>query len=264
MLLGYAAPLETPETLSSVCDSVARAGFDFFEVPLAPLSLLEGGLSEAGRLLSSLSLPCLVAQSFVPRDLRLTGPDVDEQRVKTYLALAAELCHAVGMRKAVFGAAWSRNVPDDWDRAVARDQLIDAFTWTADAFDGSGCVVGIEPQNIKEANIVRTLDEAVEYARAVDRDSVKVAIDSYHLEEEGTPLAEIGLYGEWIVHVQTADTGRQHPGTGSFDYQTLAQQLASIGYDDTLSVEVMHRLTEPEMAASQAFLRRIWPAQSAH
>ena len=184
---------------------------------------------------------------------------MDQARVRTYLSLAAALCHAVGARKAVFGAAWSRNVPDGWDRDRARDQLLQAFSWTAEAFEGSGCVVGIEPQNIKEANIVRTLSEAVGYAAEVNHDAIRVAVDSYHLVEERTPLTEIGAYRDWILHVQIADSGRQRPGAGSYDFAELARQLASIGYDDTLSVEVMHQLSDAEIAASAGFLRQVWP-----
>lgn len=260
MRLGYAVPLDTLDTLPRSCEAVARAGFDFLEFPLAPLGLLEGRGAEAVRVLMALPLPCLVAQSFMPRGLPLTGPDVDESRVRGYLSLAAELCHAVGARKAVFGAAWARNVPDGWDRERAQEQLVDAFTWTAEAFDGSGCVVGIEPQNIKEANIIRTLSEAVWYATTVDRESIKVAVDTYHLDEERTPLSEIGIYRDWVIHVQVADSGRQRPGTGSYDFYALARQLDSVDYDDTLSVEVMQQLSDSDIAAGADTLRRIWPS----
>lgn len=260
MKIGYAAPLATLETMHQQCDAAARAGFDYFEVPLAPLGLLEGREKEALGVLSSLSLPCLAAQSFLPRGLALTGPAIDENRVKTYLGKAAELCQALGIPVAVFGAAWSRNVPDGWSRDRAKEQLVEAFTWTAHAFDGSGCVVGIEPQNLKEANIVRTLPEAVEYAAAVAHPSIKAMIDFYHHYEEERALDEVETYGDWIIHVQTADTGRRHPGTGSYDHPAIAGHLAAIGYDETVSVEVMHHLTDAELAETEAFLRSVWPS----
>ncbi|MFT3875958.1 MAG: sugar phosphate isomerase/epimerase family protein [Propioniciclava sp.] len=259
MKVGFAAPLSTPQNMRDVCEVARRSGYDFFEFPLAPLGLHEGRHAEARALMGSLSLPCTVAQSFLPRELPVSGPAVDENRVKTYLGRAAELCQAVGATKAVFGAAWSRNVPEGWDRARAKEQLIDAFTWTAHAFEGSGCTVGIEPQNLKEANIVRTLPEAVEYAVAVDHPSIKVVLDFYHHDEEKVPLQDIETYGDWIIHIQTADTGRRHPGTGAYDYPAFARHLAAIGYDDTLSVEVMHQLTGAEIAESKTFLRTIWP-----
>ncbi len=60
--------------------------------------------------------------------------------------------------------------------------------------------------------------------------------------------------------MQVADSGRQRPGAGSYDYPEFARQLAAIGYDDTLSVEVMQHLSDFDIAASADFLRRVWPA----
>jgi len=257
MKLGYAAPLEAAETL-------ARIGYDYIEVPLVRFDLTTAtGTRAAISQVKAAPLPCLVLQSFIPPTLPVVGPRVDERAVRTWFGHAAELAEAVGATAAVFGAAWSRNVPDGWSRDAAHDQLVTAFTWTAEAFAGSGCVVGIEPQNVKEANIVRFLDEAVGYAQEVGRPGeVKVAVDFYHIDEEGTPLASISRFGEWICTVQAADTGRQHPGRGQYDYATFCAELAKAGYDDTLSVEIMHQISEAEMRDALTFLRGYWPAES--
>ena len=257
MKLGYAAPLEAAETL-------ARIGYDYIEVPLVRFDLTTAtGTRAAISQVKAAPLPCLVLQSFIPPTLPVVGPHVDERAVRTWFGHAAELAEAVGATAAVFGAAWSRNVPDGWSRDATHDQLVTAFTWTAEAFAGSGCVVGIEPQNVKEANIVRFLDEAVGYAQEVGRPGeIKVAVDFYHLDEEGTPLASISRFGEWICTVQTADTGRRHPGTGQYDYATFCAELDKVGYDDTLSVEIMHEISEAEMRDALTFLRGYWPPES--
>jgi len=257
MKLGYAAPLEAAETL-------ARIGYDYIEVPLVSFDLATAkGTRIAISQVKAAPLPCLVLQSFIPPTLPVVGPAVDERAVRTWFEHAAALAEAVGATAAVFGAAWSRNVPDGWSRDKAHDQLITAFTWTAEAFARSGCVVGIEPQNVKEANIVRFLDEAVGYAQEVGRPGeIKVAVDFYHLDEEGTSLAEISRYGDWICTVQTADTGRRHPGTGQYDYATFAAELAKADYDDTLSVEIMHEISEAEMRDALTFVRGFWPPKN--
>ena len=40
----------------------------------------------------------------------------------------------------MLGSAWSRNVPDGFDRARAEEQLRQAYSWAAEAFRGSGVV----------------------------------------------------------------------------------------------------------------------------
>jgi sugar phosphate isomerase/epimerase len=261
MRIGYALPLVkgTSEPLKQA-ELLASLGYDYLELPLAGFDLSgPEGIEAAKRCVASTAIPTAVLQSFMPASIRVTGPDVNQALVKAYLSRAAEVCHAAGARVAVFGAAWSRNVPEGWSREVAHDQLVEAFTWTADAFKGSGTVVGIEPQNIKEANIIRFIDEAVGYAKVVNRLEIKVMVDFYHLDEEGTPLTDISRFGEWICHVQTADTGRNHPGSGRYDYATFAEQIRNIGYDETVSVEVMKHLTPDQMRTSLEFLRGIWP-----
>jgi len=262
MRIGYALPLVkgTKEPLEQA-ELLGAIGYDYVELPLAGFDLTgPEGTEAAKRCVASTAIPTSVLQSFMPASIRVTGPDVNEAQVKAYLGRAAEVCHAAGAQVAVFGAAWSRNVPDGWSRNVAHEQLVKAFTWTADAFKGCGAVVGIEPQNLKEANIIRFIDEAVGYAKEVNRPEIKVAIDFYHLVEEETPLTEISRFGEWICHAQTADTGRNHPGSGSYDYGSFAEQLRIVGYDEMVSVEVMKTLSPELMRISLGYLRQIWPA----
>jgi hydroxypyruvate isomerase len=105
---------------------------------------------------------------------------------------------------------------EGWSREVAHDQLVRAFTWTAEAIARFGTVIGIEPINIKEANIIRFLDEAVSYARGVDRSEIKVVVNFYPLEE-ATPLTDMLRFGEWTCRVQTADSGGNRSGSWNYD-----------------------------------------------
>jgi hypothetical protein len=135
-------------------------------------------------------LPILAFGSFFPYDMSLVGPAVDERSVKDYLARAAALTSAAGASVAALGSAWSRNVPPGWDRSRARAQLLEAYSWAADAFTGSGVTLAIEPQNRKETNIILSIEEAVGYAAQVDSPVLKVMADFYHMDEEGEPAGK--------------------------------------------------------------------------
>ncbi|MBT2249056.1 sugar phosphate isomerase/epimerase [Arthrobacter sp. BHU FT2] len=253
MKIGFCAKLEQAERLKAI-------GYDYIEPPLLNFELADKASLDAAKLaVSRSSLPALVFSSFFPRDMRIVGPEVDEAFVKSYLARVAELCESAGSEVAVMGSAWSRNVPDGFDRQRAADQLLQAYDWAADAFMGSGTVVAIEPQNRKEANIILTLEDAVGFARQVDRPELKVMVDFYHVDEEREPLEHLTTYAEWIAHVQLADTNRQHPGTGSYDFDTFFGHLKKNGYGGHISVEVMHELSTDEMQHSYSFLRGFWP-----
>ena len=49
----------------------------------------------------------------------------------------------------MLGSAWSRNVPEGFDRARAEEQLRQAYSWVAEAFTGRGVVVAIEPRTFE-------------------------------------------------------------------------------------------------------------------
>lgn len=255
-LIGYADRLENAEQL-------ARLGHDYLEARLTEFDLTgDQGTREAVETISRVArevIPVKVLQSFLPQGMRITGDDRDSEAVlRAYFGRAAEVAHAAGAGSAVFGAAWSRNLVDGYDRGHATEQLVEAYHWCADAFTGSGCRVGIEPQNIKECNFVRLVSEATEIARRVDRPEIGVAVDLYHIQEEGEPLADVVAAGGLVCAVQTADTDRREPGTGGYPHAAFVEAMSSAGYTGPVSVEIMHDITGAEKAAALAFMRGLY------
>jgi sugar phosphate isomerase/epimerase len=240
---------------------VRDAGYDYLELPLAAFGLEDdASLAAAKKAVSAAPLPVPVFSRFYPADFRAVGEGVDRPRIQSYLKRAAELMHHAGARVAVLGSAWSRNVPPGFSRARAREQILESYGWVADALAGSGVLAAIEAQNRKEANIITTLAEAVDYARALDRpEALAVIADFYHMEEEQEPLNDLVRFGEWIAHVQLADSNRLNPGTGSFDYYGFFGALRSGGYRGRVSVECMVPVPDQGMRDSQIFLRQFWP-----
>ena len=251
--LGWCAPLRDAA-------KVRDLGYDFLEVPLAPFGLEdEASLAAAKKAVAGSPLPLTVFNWFYPQDFRTVGDAVDRHRIQSYLKRAAELMQHAGARCAVLGSAWSRNVPDGFSREKARAQILESYGWVADAFAGSGVAIGIEAQNRKEANIITTLAEAVDYARALNRpEIVRVMADFYHMDEEAEPLSHLERFGDWIMHVQLADSKRLNPGTGTYDWEAFFAKLRAGGYRDTVSVECMVPIPAEGMRQSQLFLRRFW------
>jgi sugar phosphate isomerase/epimerase len=248
--LGWCAPLENAEL-------VRDAGYDYLEPPLAPLLLPETGVNARQRLAKA-PLPTPVFSNFFPRDMRVVGPAVDRAHLADYLARAAELLQKAGAQCAVMGSAWARNVPHGFSRDAARQQILECCMMTADAFAGSGVVIGLEAQNRKEANIITSLGEAAWYARTVNRPEIRIIADLYHMEEEAEPLSVLTELAPLIVHVQLADSGRLNPGTGHYDYDRFFRLLRDGGYAGTVSVECMIAVAPDQMRRSQEFLRRFW------
>jgi sugar phosphate isomerase/epimerase len=158
MDIGFCAPVDLSQVLREI-------GYDFVEPQVLTYPLTDReSVAAASRAVAGSCLPTPVFSGFFPHDMRIVGPGVDEPLVRNYLARAAEFLNAAGARVAVMGSAWSRNVPRGWERSRAEQQLLAAYCLAADAFADSGVIIGIEPQCRKEANIITTVSEAVEYA----------------------------------------------------------------------------------------------------
>lgn len=255
MEIGWCAPLSKAELLRSM-------GYDFIEVPLSPFGLEDDESLKRGKaIISQVQLPVRAFNWFFPQDMMIVGPNVDAGRIKGYLSRAGELMHAAKAKVGGVGSGWARSVPEGFDRARAEAQLLKTFSWCADALEGTGVTLAIEPQNRKETNIIHSIPEAVRCAQLVDRPEVRVMGDFYHMDEEGEDLENLKTYGHLLVHVQCADTGRLSPGTGSYDYTRFFQCLRDGGYEGGVSVECMVEISEPDMRKSLAFLRehfRAW------
>jgi sugar phosphate isomerase/epimerase len=236
-----------------------QAGLDFVEPPLALLDLEDDeNFAEATQRVRDLPLPALAFNTLFPRDVRVVGPDVDERRVRRYLARAAQLMSAAHARVVVYGSGWARNAPEGWDRTRTEAQFVQSLQWCADALAGTGVTLAMEPLNRKESDLVNSVEEGVRFAQAADRPEVRVLADFYHMDEENEPLDTLKTHIGWLCHIHLADTGRKNPGTGSYDYATFFAHLQNNGYGGMISVECTERRHEAPMRHSLAFLKRFW------
>lgn len=244
MKLGWCVPLADAEL-------VARAGFDYIELPLAAQDFSPGVRIDS-------PLPVGAFNYFFPQDMRIVGENVEGGALDRYLARAAEIMAGVGAKTAVMGSAWARNVPKGFDRARAEDQIVHALNRIADHLKGTGVTCAIEPMYRKESNIINSVAEGVEFARRVNRPEIRVLADFFHMDEESEPLETLRDHRDWIVHVHLADTGRRNPGTGFYPYDRFLGLLKEIGYSGMMSCECKTENPLDDMLHSRTFLRGLW------
>jgi sugar phosphate isomerase/epimerase len=238
---------------------ISRIGYDFIELPLAPLGLEHRDSFNAAKAsVSHLPLPPSAFNVFFPRDMRVVGEQIDAPRVKAYLARASDLMNRAGAEIVVFGSGWARNIPEGWERSRGEDQFLTALSWCADALEGSGVTLVIEPLNCKESNIANSVQEGVRFAEQVNRKQIKVLADFYHMDEENEPLETLRVHGAWLAHIHVADSGRKNPGSGSYDYAAFFGHLKAIGYNDMVSAECS--VDDPDGGRRQSldFMRATW------
>ena len=258
--------------LFGVCTSVeeahvaADAGWDFVEENIQGLlqgEKAEGEWTGAARVAAA-RLPRAgvpAANCLVPGHLKITGPTADLEKLRPYMANVCRRAATVGMKTLVFGSGGARNVPEGFDRAIAKQQIIAFLQMSAELAAAEGVTIVVEHLNGKECNIINAVAEAMEYVRAVNHPRVQCLVDSWHLWREEEPLANLAAAMPWIKHVHLADKeGRVAPGqSGKSDYRPFFAVLKKAGYNGPVSVEAKFT---PDLASTAAgvlaFVKRQW------
>lgn len=251
-----------------VCTSVEHsrvvqaAGWDFLEESVqARLRGLEPDSQWQGRReVEASALPVLAANGLVPGTLKIVGPDRDRAALAQYMQTVLRRAASTAIRTLVFGSGAARHVPEGYDRALARDQIIDFLRDASPVAERHGVTIVIEPLNRGECNIINTIAEAMEYVRAVGHPHVACLLDTFHFWIEDEPLAHLREAMGQIRHVHLADRdGRVAPGeSGTADYRPVFSVLKSGEYEGLISVEANF----PDLAGRGpgvlAFIRRQW------
>src|SRR5512139_2983021 len=89
-----------------IAPAARAAGYDYLE--LNTQTHLQGEADESVFLpileqIKNCGMPCLAANVFVPGHLKITGPEVDFDRLTRYVSTVMERAGRVGIRAMVFG-----------------------------------------------------------------------------------------------------------------------------------------------------------------
>ncbi len=241
-------------------EAVHTAGFDYLEAGVTSLIPDEDDAAFAPILAhyQASTVPIQAFNLFLPGDLKIVGPEVDDSRAKAYLKRAVERMEKIGATMAVIGSGGSRRVPDGFPRDEAIRQIVHFLGIVADETDNSSLTIAIEPLNKNESNIINSVSEGVFFAKEVDRPSIRVLADFYHMDEDDEPLDTLIENKDWLAHIHVADTGGGSPGTGRYPYAEFAELLKRAGYDGMVSVECRWQDFEAEAGPSVDFLRRVF------
>lgn len=252
---GWCMPIEHAEELQ-------KYGYDYIECAAAPLlSLDDEAFKKALPLYVNSAIPVKAWNVLFPGDIKVVGPEVNEDIVKKYMARAIETMVQAGSSIFVFGSGKSRSIPEGWERARAEEQILSLLKIIAGELKGTNLTLAIEPLNTKESNIITSVSEGVYYAKQINDPAIRVLADFYHMDEESEPLDMIVANKDWLSHIHIADTGRLAPGTGHYPYESFVTQLKAAGYNGMVSAECTLKDRDKELPASLEFMKSQWAAQ---
>lgn len=240
--------------------TVHAAGFDYIETTVVSLQPEADDAAFAPILAQyqAAPLPVLACNVFLPGDLKVVGPEVDWPRVERYVRSALQRVRLIGAELVVFGSGRSRMLPDGWARADAQGQLVDFLQLVGAVAATYALTIAIEPLNRKESNILTSVAEAVALAERVNRPSIRVLADFYHMDEEREPLHALTDYAAWLAHIHVADTERRAPGLGVYPYAEFVTRLQQAKYNGLVSIECRWGNFAAETRSAYEFLQQVF------
>ncbi|MBK8023887.1 MAG: sugar phosphate isomerase/epimerase [Chloroflexi bacterium] len=222
----------------AACFKRARdIGFDAVEVslisgPETPITAMRAELDRLGL--------AVYASMGLPLEKDITSPDPSVQRggiehLKRCVEAAARLGSPIlgGLPH----VPWL-HFPPETDLRPYRERSALAMREVAQTASDLGLTVCIELINRFETYICNSVNEGLAYLEIVDHPSVKLQLDTYHMnmEEDDLGLA-IRTAGSRLGHFHCADSNRKPPGGGHVQWAAIRQALDAVGYTGPLVIE---------------------------
>lgn len=119
-----------------------------------------------------------------------------------------------------------------WERSVKSVKRLGSVA------DSLGIDMCLEVVNRFETVLLNTADEGVKFCNDVGMNSVKLLLDTFHMniEEDNIPDA-VRTAGKYLGHLHVGEGNRKLPGMGHLPWQEIGRALADIQYDKGVVME---------------------------
>ena len=188
--------------------------------------------------MKKLQMKIYAVNIFIPGELKVVGPEVDQEAVLSYVRSVFQRCKKAGIGMMVFGSGGARRIPDGFDRQKAKQQVIDIgrkISLIAREYD---MVVALENLNSGETNFINTVAEALDIVREIDHPNFRLCVDIYHMLVENESPEIIAGTKKYIIHCDVAEKeNRAAPGVKGDDFRPYLKALSKIGYNGKIIIE---------------------------
>lgn len=238
-------------SLAEVAVRASRLGFDGIELVGEP-KLYQA--SEVNKLMQEHGLKVLSICGMHPGpeagDLRLLShPDASErQKAIDYVKSCVDLAKETGARSVLVVPSLVGQPEVLTSKEVDIQFAIESLQVAGEYAKTQQIILTIEPINRYEVGLVNSIDDAIEMAKAIDNEYVRIMGDTFHMqieEADGIPNAirRAGRY--WFQHLHVADNTRQAPGMGDLPWREIIRALHDINYQGGISCEPLPKGKAP-------------------
>ena len=220
---------------------VSQLGFDILEIAGAGLmSLNEEQIlqlkAEAERcgitLTVCIGLPACYNVASEDEEVRSTGIQYMKGLIdKTHLLGATQI-------GGIIYAYWPVDYTKPINKELAWKHSQASVRELADYAKPKNVTLMLETVNRFEQFMFNDAKEATQFVKEVDRENVKVMLDTFHMNIEEDSFRDAILEaGSYLSHFHIGEANRKVPGKGRLPWEEIGQALRDIGYDGPVVME---------------------------
>ena len=250
---------KSPFTTNSfdLVPKIKEMGFDIIEIAVEKAELIDW--VRLKDLVNEVGLKVTISGAFgADRDISSMDPMIRKNGLK-YITDCIKIAH--DMDSPVFGgpvysAVGKTRFVSEEQKRRERDWCIENLVLAGGIAAEYGVIVGVEPLNRFETDMINTADQAILLVNDIASPNIKIQLDTFHcnIEEKSIPDAIRRVGKNLLCHVQANESDRGTPGTGNLDWIGIRQALIDIDYDKAIVIETFGEVSE-EIARAASIWR---------
>lgn len=235
---------------------IKEMGYDILEVAVEDKDLIDW--PKLKELVKKEGLQVTISGAFGPdRDISHTDPAIRANGLQ-YIIDCIRIAEDMGspvFTGPVYSAVGKTRMVSAEQKKQEKDWCLENLQKAGEIAGNCGVVVGVEPLNRFETDMVNTVDQALSIVQEVSHKNIQISLDTFHcnIEEKKVPDA-IKKVGKLLCHVQGNESDRGTPGTGHLDWTGIRQALHDIDYKGAMVIETFGAPSK-ELAAAACIWR---------
>ena len=236
---------------------VKEIGYDILEVAVENKDLIDW--PSLKKLAKEAGIKITISGAFGPdRDISSTDPAVRKNGL-SYIIDCVKIAADMGspiFTGPVYSAVGKTRIVSPEQKKQERDWCIENLKEAAAVAADHGIIIGVEPLNRFETDMINTAEQALSLVKEIDHKNIRISLDTFHcnIEEKNVPNAIRMVGKELLCHVQANECDRGTPGTGHLDWTGIKQALADINYEGAMVIETFGAPSK-ELAAAACIWR---------
>lgn len=218
---------------------VKDMGYDSIEIAVEDKDIIDW--TKLKKVTDDVGLGITISGAFgAERDIASDNPEfrkIGLTYIKDCIQIANEMESPV-FGGPIYSAVGKTRLVSEEQKKKEREWCIDNLFEATKFAEQHNVVLGLEPLNRFETDMINTGDQALSLIREINNPYLKILLDTFHCNIEEKSISDtIRKIGKDLCHVQGNESDRGTPGTGNLDWQGIKEALNDIQYTGSIVIE---------------------------